>query len=85
MIGGALMATSSIFANVKIIDPKKAEVFIDALDASAKEPKRKPKIDGKEGYCKMRGFVTVNILDMIEAIGEDRVKQILSDFSCPKN
>lgn len=28
----------------------------------------------------MRGFVTVNILDMIEAIGEDRVKQILSDF-----
>ncbi len=33
----------------------------------------------------MRGFVTVNILDMIEAIGEDRVKQILSDFSCPKN
>lgn len=44
MIGGALMATSSIFVNVKITDPKKAEVFIDALDASAKEPKRKPSV-----------------------------------------
>ena len=46
MIGGALMATLSIFANVKITDPKKAEVFIDALDASAKEPKRKPSVPG---------------------------------------
>lgn len=35
------MATSSIFANVKITDPKKAEAFINALDASAKEPKKK--------------------------------------------
>lgn len=31
------MATSSIFANVKITDPKKAEAFINALDASANE------------------------------------------------
>ena len=37
------MATSSIFANVKITDPKKAEAFINALDASAKEIK-KPRI-----------------------------------------
>lgn len=35
------MATSSIFANVKITDPKKAEAFINALDASANEPKKK--------------------------------------------
>ena len=35
------MATSSIFANVKITDPKKAEDFINALDASANEPIRK--------------------------------------------
>ena len=27
----------------------------------------------------------VNILDMMELIGEDGVKQILSDFSCPLN
>lgn len=27
------MATSSIFAKVKIDDPKKAEAFIDALEA----------------------------------------------------
>lgn len=36
------MATSSIFANIKITDPKKAEAFIEALDSSANEPKRKP-------------------------------------------
>lgn len=35
------MATSSIFVNVKITDPKKAEAFINALDASANEPKKK--------------------------------------------
>lgn len=36
------MATSSIFANVKITDPKKAEVFAEALDASARDPERVP-------------------------------------------
>jgi len=30
-------------------------------------------------------FEAVNILDMVNAIGEDAVKAILSDFSCPKN
>ena len=34
------MATSSIFANVKITDPKKAEAFINAMDAAANSPKR---------------------------------------------
>ena len=36
------MATSSIFANVKITDPKKAEAFVNALEASANDPKVKP-------------------------------------------
>ncbi len=31
------MATSSIFETVRITDPKRAEEFIDALDASANE------------------------------------------------
>ena len=35
------MATSSIFANVKITDPKKAEAFINALDAWVTDPKTK--------------------------------------------
>lgn len=35
------MATSSIFANVKITDPKKAEAFVNALEASANEPAKK--------------------------------------------
>lgn len=38
--GGVIMATSSIFTNVKITDPKKAEAFINALDASANEPRK---------------------------------------------
>lgn len=38
------MATSSIFAKVKIDNPKKAEAFIDALEASANKPKRKPSV-----------------------------------------
>jgi len=33
----------------------------------------------------MNGYKTINILDMIDAIGEDEVNQILSDFSCSKN
>ncbi len=33
----------------------------------------------------MNAYTTVNILDMIEAIGEDGVNLILSDFSCPLN
>ena len=33
----------------------------------------------------MDRYETVNILDMLEAIGEDALVAILSDFSCPKN
>ena len=33
----------------------------------------------------MNQFEAVNILDMVNAIGEDAVKAFLSDFSCPKN
>ena len=33
----------------------------------------------------MNTYKTINILDMIEAIGEKSVNLILSDFSCPKN
>ena len=33
----------------------------------------------------MSNFTSVNILDMIEAIGEEGLQFILSDFSCPKN
>ena len=38
------MATSSIFANVKITDPRKAEAFINALDAAANAPKKEAKV-----------------------------------------
>lgn len=33
----------------------------------------------------MSKFQVVNILDMIESVGEDATKSILSDFSCQKN
>lgn len=33
----------------------------------------------------MSAYRTTNILDLIDAIGDDEVTQILSDFSCPKN
>ncbi|MCI8731539.1 MAG: hypothetical protein HFH57_10485 [Lachnospiraceae bacterium] len=32
------MATSSIFANIKITDPQKIEAFVDALEASIADP-----------------------------------------------
>lgn len=32
------MATSSIFANVKITEPDKIEAFVEALEASAADP-----------------------------------------------
>lgn len=40
--GGAIMATSSIFTNIVINDPKKAEKFIDALETSSRDPEWKP-------------------------------------------
>lgn len=36
------MATSSILTNVIIRNPKKAEAFADALEASSRDPKRRP-------------------------------------------
>lgn len=36
------MATSSILTNVKITDPRKAELFINALEASSKDPRWVP-------------------------------------------
>ena len=36
------MATSSIFTNIVINDPKKAEKFIDALETSSHDPAWKP-------------------------------------------
>ena len=36
------MATSSIFHNVVITDPKKAEAFIDAIEASIADPYKRP-------------------------------------------
>ena len=36
------MATSSIFTNVRITDPKKAEMFINALEESANAQIKKP-------------------------------------------
>lgn len=33
----------------------------------------------------MNGYTIINILDMIDAIGENEVNRILSDFSCPIN
>ena len=38
------MATSSIFAKVRISDPKRQKSFIDALEASENKPKRKSSI-----------------------------------------
>ena len=36
------MATSSIFTNIRITDPEKAEAFAEALDTSARDPERMP-------------------------------------------
>ena len=36
------MATSSIFHNIVITDPKKADAFVAALDASLADPYKRP-------------------------------------------
>jgi hypothetical protein len=33
----------------------------------------------------MAGYTQINLTDMICELGEDRVKTILSNFSCPRN
>jgi hypothetical protein len=45
--GGISMATSSIFANVRIDDPKKAEAFIDAYVDGMEHPKKRDLDDVK--------------------------------------
>lgn len=40
------MATSSILTNIVIRDPKKAEAFADALEASSRDPEWKPTAPG---------------------------------------
>lgn len=44
--GGAVMATSSIFENLEITDPKKVEEFADALEAASFGPKGKHSTSG---------------------------------------
>jgi hypothetical protein len=45
--GGVVMATSSIFANVRINDPKKAEAFIDAYVDVMENPRKRDLSDVK--------------------------------------
>lgn len=33
----------------------------------------------------MSGYIGINLKEMIDQIGENEVKNILSDFSCPLN
>ena len=33
----------------------------------------------------MSNYAVMNILDFMDAIGEDSLKAVLSEFSCPKN
>lgn len=33
----------------------------------------------------MNGCVVINVLDLIETVGEEKAFNILSSFSCPKN
>lgn len=33
----------------------------------------------------MKEYTVANILDLLDTVGEDEVKNALSDFSCPKN
>lgn len=40
---------------------------------------------GKEGGKEMKEYTVANILDLLETVGEDEVKDALSDFSCPQN
>lgn len=58
------MATSSIFANVRITDSKKAEAFAEALDESARDPERVPSasvIPLVTNIDEIREFMTVRI------------------------
>lgn len=60
----AFLATSSIFANVRITDPKKAEAFAEALDESARDPERVPSasvIPLVTNIDEIREFMTVRI------------------------
>ena len=42
-------------------------------------------MDGKERFKKMSAVTTINLLDLVDAIGEGETKNLLSDFSCSKN
>lgn len=33
----------------------------------------------------MSGYAVLNVLDFMDVIGEDSLRTVLSEFSCPKN
>lgn len=68
-----IMATSSIFANIKITEPEKVEAFVDALEVSIADPMPASNIQ------------IMSILDVLEYDGEKKLNDRLSAFSCPAN
>lgn len=54
------MATSSILTNIVITDPKKVEMFVDALEQSSRDPKCKPN-------TKIKQLTDVNAIRMLMA------------------
>ncbi len=59
------MATSTIFSNVKITDPKNAEIFADALESSANDTPKKtttPRIPLVTNIDEIKKFMTAGFL-----------------------
>lgn len=63
------------------MDKKGKEVHLN----KAFEEVKGEKIKELFGEKQMTGYKKIVLRDMIEQLGEDKVKDILSNFSCPQN
>lgn len=92
------MATSSIFANFDIKSKKEAEDFIEAICKSENYNYGKKNIEYeeikdplmiKQLWAKRKkqkeSFSIINILDLIDNIGEHEVNNSISSFKCDRN
>ena len=95
------MATSSITKNFVISGQEQVEMFADAIEASANDrtprvPINVTYLQGADEIVKFmekrqqaNNFIVLNIREYLEnddgRLGEDRLLQFLSGFSCPLN
>ena len=77
------MATKSFLKDIKIQDKQLAHTFVEALGQA--EISNSLIENNMPQFATKTHFIQIKLNELIEAIGEEKVKSILSSFVCPLN